>query len=138
MEITSNAAMEPNFSIITGLSLNKLAQTLWPKTRANTITRARRIESLRVTAMAFLAALELPAPNSFDTLVLLQLKFWLLNGMKRLRNRGVRKNITRCCSNFSLTLQLHWDHKWTCRQLLLYLHWILAETEFQLYRNLEG
>ena len=57
---------------MTVLSLKKLAQILWQRARSRTTARARQSVILRVTAMACLARSRLPAPSSFDTLVLLQ------------------------------------------------------------------
>ena len=62
--------MEANACIITGLSLKNPAQVLWPDAKRRTTVRPRRIESRRVTNMACLPFSGLPAPNSFDTLVL--------------------------------------------------------------------
>lgn len=64
--------MEENSSIIVMLLMKKLAQVLCPNASAKTTSRGRRTESLRVANMAVLALSKLPAPNSFETLVLSQ------------------------------------------------------------------
>jgi len=71
IEIARKGAIDANSFAIVGLLLKSPAQMLWPNARARTTRRARRTESLRVTAIAFLALSGLPSPNSFDTLVLL-------------------------------------------------------------------
>ena len=65
--------MEAKACIITGLLLKNPAQMLWPNARRRTTERPRRNESRRVTNMACLALSGLPAPSSFDTLVLFKM-----------------------------------------------------------------
>lgn len=71
MEMVRRGVMEAKACIITGLSLKKPTQMLWPKASRRTTVRARRTESRILTNMACLALSGLPAPNSFETLVLL-------------------------------------------------------------------
>lgn len=70
IEIVRNGTMEENSSLIVLLLMKKLDQVLWPNASAKTTSRGRRTESLRVANMAVLALSKLPAPNSFETLVL--------------------------------------------------------------------
>ena len=88
IEIASNGTMEEKLSVIVTLLLKKLAQVLWPKASAKTTSRGTRTASLRVTNMAVLALSRLPAPSSFETLVLLQNAICLRTRTFKLRDRN--------------------------------------------------
>lgn len=70
IEMARSGVMDPKLATIAAVSLKRPAQTLWPKHRAITNTIPRRIDSFIATYIALLALLGLPAPSSFETLVL--------------------------------------------------------------------
>ena len=70
MEIVRSGVMPANFATITVLSVTWLAQRSWPTISSRINERARNTDSFIVTMTAFFALSTLPAPISFDTLVL--------------------------------------------------------------------
>lgn len=70
MDIASNGVMEAKALIMVVLSLKRPDHKWWPNPRATTMINVSITDSFKVTNMAFLAPLTLPAPSSFDTLVL--------------------------------------------------------------------
>ena len=68
----TKGVMEANKCIKSVLSLKKPAHASCPKPRARRIIAVNKTDSFNVTPIACFATLDLPAPSSFDTLVLQQ------------------------------------------------------------------
>lgn len=122
IEMASKGVTEANSFLIVELSLKNWIQILWPNPSAKTKHNPRRRESFSVTLIACLARSGLPAPNSLDTLVLLKLNFNFSTHVlecwfRRYATMQAKENVFN-----QLTLQLHWDHKWSCRQWILCLY----------------